>query len=91
MEHRVQGLQHSELRDRFGPYAMKWSRSFWGVVGGAVLCLAGLVGIVYFLYFPEAWGGSKFWQWMPISVFAVGLGILLLFTVFIVGLIREFI
>lgn len=51
------------------------------------MCLGGLFGIVYFLYFPVKWGNSQFMQWMPLSLLAVGLGILLLLSSFIAGLI----
>ena len=70
---------------------MKLSKSFWGVVAGAVICLAGTVGIAYF---QQDWGGSDFWRWFPVSVIAVCLGVLLIFAShisgFISGLVTRF-
>ena len=55
------------------------------VVAGAAICLGGILGVVYFNLFPEEWGGPTFWRWMPISVFAVGLGVLLIAASLIIG------
>ena len=53
-----------------------------GVVAGAVICLLGTVGVGYF---QLDWGGSDFWRWFPVSVIAVGLGILLIFASLLTG------
>ena len=66
------------------------SKPFWGVVFGAAICLAGIVGVVYFLYFPQEWGDARFWNWMPISALAVCLGVVVIFTSLIVGFISHF-
>ncbi|HXR04088.1 MAG TPA: hypothetical protein VN836_05205 [Verrucomicrobiae bacterium] len=67
------------------------SKPFWGVVAGAAICLAGIAGITYFLYFPYAWAASSFQDWMPISGLAVCMGIVVIAASLIVGLVSWFI
>jgi hypothetical protein len=69
---------------------MKLSRSFWVVITGAAICLAGIAGIAFFLFFPEYWNGSHF-IWMPISQLAVALGTVLILASLIIGLVSGFI
>lgn len=63
---------------------MKMSKPFWGVIWGGSLCLLGTVGIIYF---QQSWGGADFWQWFPISVIAVFLGVLVLAGSLLTGLV----
>jgi hypothetical protein len=60
------------------------------VIVGAAICLSGIAGISYFIVFPEHWGDQSFWTWMPISAVAVGLGIVLIFSSLIFGLVSHF-
>ncbi len=57
------------------------------MVAGAVICSLGTVGVAYF---QLDWGGSSFWRWFPVSVIAVGIGVLLMFASLIFGFIRSF-
>jgi hypothetical protein len=72
---------------------MKFSRSFWVVaIGGGVISFTGVIGIVYYLCFPEKWGSTQFWHWLPtISMLAVYFGFAVVAAWSIFGLVSTLI
>lgn len=54
-----------------------------------MICLLGILGVTYFNIFPDRWGGGSFWRWMPISVIAVCVGVVLIAVSLFIGFVSE--